>query len=630
MTQSWFVPAQGKNHLRLLESEGAPSKRAPATPAPLDAPASSSGLLARSGGVPTVGGLDIEGELARFEAEQRARLGLSATPEPWIEKTANLTFTKAEKSRVTLLIGGLTIAHDVLVQAALTGLGYNVIALDCPDYDALRVGKEFGNRAQCNPTYFTVGNLVKFLIHLRDERGMKTADIINDYVFLTAGACGPCRFGMYVTEYRKALRDAGFEGFRVTLFQQQGGLDQASGEDNGLELTPRFFVGLLQALLAGDVLNALAYRLRPYEVEPGATDRAVEQAKALCRSALQSRGNILLALYRARRVFAKVQVDRTRCKPRVAIIGEFWAMTTEGDGNYRLQRFLEEEGAECDVQLITAWLLYNIWEVRHDTQTRAGLRRQDGGKQGLAGLKDSAVPKRLWTLRAAETGLRLAFQAFANTLGLHDYHLPDMDEVARVAGEHYDNDLRGGEGHMEVGKLILNVIRNKATMTLSVKPFGCMPSSGVSDGVQSLVSERFPGTIFCAVETSGDGAVNFQSRVQMYLHKAKQSAQRELAEALSQQGLTWADVQAALATTPRLRRALHRSPHTGSLTAVDLVNEIGARRARGRRAPTGAVLVGQHDLVARGWRGAPSEIGQRLRRAAGALRGRFSTAQAPG
>ena len=26
-----------------------------------------------------------------------------------------------------------------------------------PDNDALRYGKEFGNRGQCNPTYFTVG-----------------------------------------------------------------------------------------------------------------------------------------------------------------------------------------------------------------------------------------------------------------------------------------------------------------------------------------------------------------------------------------------------------------------------------------------------------------------------------------
>ena len=83
-------------------------------------------------------------------------------------------------------------------------------------------GKEFGNRGQCNPTYFTVGNLVKYLAWLRDEQKIPVKDIVENYVFLTAGACGPCRFGTYVTEYRKALRDSGFDGFRVMLFQQTG------------------------------------------------------------------------------------------------------------------------------------------------------------------------------------------------------------------------------------------------------------------------------------------------------------------------------------------------------------------------------------------------------------------------
>ena len=77
-------------------------------------------------------------------------------------------------------------------------------------------------------------------------------------------------------------------------------------------------------------------------------------------------------------------------------------------------------------------------------------------------------------------------------MGLHGYHLPDMDTVAEAAAPYYNNHLRGGEGHMEVGKLILNVAKAKAPMTLSVKPFGCMPSAGVSDGVQSLITEKYP------------------------------------------------------------------------------------------------------------------------------------------
>jgi hypothetical protein len=168
----------------------------------------------------------------------------------------------------------------------------------------------------------------------------------------------------------------------------------------------------------------------------------------------------------------------------------------------------------------------------------------------------------------------VAFQTFANVGGFYDYHLPDMDEVADVAAPFYNNDLRGGEGHMEVGKLILNVVKSKATMTLSVKPFGCMPSSSVSDGVQSLITERYPGTIYCAVETSGDGAVNFQSRVQMYLFKARQAASEEFEKALETTGLSLEKLRAFLKANPKYAAGLHKSPHAGGSTPVDLIHEV--------------------------------------------------------
>lgn len=517
--------------------------------------------------------LDIDAELKAFEDAEREKLGLEIEKR-WLEDMANLQFTKSEKAGITLLIGGLTMAHDYLVSGAFTSLGYNTVPLDAPNYDALRAGKEFGNRGQCNPTYFTVGNLVKYLVYLRDERGVSTKEIVDKYVFLTAGACGPCRFGMYVTEYRKALRDAGFDGFRVMLFQQQGGLQQATGEASGLELNAPFFMGMLKGLIAGDVINGIGYRLRPYEVVPGATDKACEEAKKVCYDALLNKKSILLALLKSKEIFKQVEVDRTRCKPKVAIIGEFWAMTTEGDGNYQLQRFLEKEGAECDIQFVTAWILYNIWEVRFDTKNRALLRGADNAKLGLAGAGEYGVFMRKIGLWAGDKALRAAFQTFAYAGGFYGYHLPDMDAVADVAAPFYNNDLRGGEGHMEVGKLILNVVKSKATMTLSVKPFGCMPSSSVSDGVQSLITERYPGTIFCAVETSGDGAVNFQSRVQMYLFKAKQAAQAELETALKDTGLTIEMVSEFLKQNPSYAAPLHLPPHTVAHTAADLVYEV--------------------------------------------------------
>ncbi len=111
-------------------------------------------------------------------------------------------------------------------------------------------------------------------------------------------------------------------------------------------------------------------------------------------------------------------------------------------------------------------------------------------------------------------------------------------------------------------------------MTLSVKPFGCMPSSGVSDGVQSLITGLYPQSIFCAIETSGDGKVNVQSRVQMFLFKARLAAQKEYADMLAKLGLDGAKVRAFFGAHPEMATGLHRSPHAAAGTAADRLAEV--------------------------------------------------------
>lgn len=133
---------------------------------------------------------------------------------------------------------------------------------------------------------------------------------------------------------------------------------------------------------------------------------------------------------------------------------------------------------------------------------------------------------------------------------------------------------------MEVGKLIQNVAYAKVNMTLSVKPFGCMPSSSVSDGVQSFITELYPQGIFLPIETNGDGAVNVYSRVQMQLFKAKQLANKEVQRALDDVGMTMEEVQAYIAKHPKFARAFHRSPHVAGCTTVDLVHEVAKHRNR--------------------------------------------------
>ena len=510
----------------------------------------------------------VDEQLEAFAAEEARRLGLER--EQYVENVQQ-GFWADQRPHTTILVSGLSLAHDHLVTAALAGIGYQVRTLDVPDVESLQYGKEFGNRGQCSPTYFTVGNLVKHLVRMRDEEGMSTQEIIDGHIFLTAGGCGPCRFGMYVTEYRKALRDAGFDGFRVLTFQMAGGIRQATGKELGLEIDPQFAWHIVRALIAGDVLNLLGYRMRPYEVVPGSTDAAIEDCKAILADAFRQRRHISLALAKCRRRMGKVEIDRTRPKPVVSLIGEFWAMTTEGDGNYHMQRFLEQEGAEVEIQGVTNWLLFLLWEAGYDTTKRQELRFDDDGRKGLAG-KDPT--KKLWSLKGGYWAVRGIFQTYANILGLHGYHLPDMEHIAELARKHYSNDVRGGEGHMEVGKLIHFVEDKVNHMTVSVKPFGCMPSSGVSDGVQSFVTARWPDAIFVAIETTGDQEVNAHSRVQMMLFKARQKAQAEFEKALQETGLTEEEFRRRVRKSRRWRNPFLRAPHRTASPVTNLVYAV--------------------------------------------------------
>jgi hypothetical protein len=128
-----------------------------------------------------------------------------------------------------------------------------------------------------------------------------------------------------------------------------------------------------------------------------------------------------------------------------------------------------------------------------------------------------------------------------------------------------------------------------------------MPSAGVSDGVQTAITEKFPGTIFCPVETSGDGRVNFYSRVQMYLFKAKQAAIAEYERALTENGVTRDQVQAFLDSSPKFRSPFYKAAHKYCGNNADLVAAVAPyiTKTRGERwrARIGAFAKGSKDVV---------------------------------
>jgi predicted nucleotide-binding protein (sugar kinase/HSP70/actin superfamily) len=522
-----------------------------------------------------------------------------AFPQPNVrhyKRPQELPFTREQRDHTTILIGGLTLSHERLIQGAWSGLGYKCDVVPTPDVAAFQLGKEYGNNGQCNPTYFTVGNLIQYLQGL-EEQGLSREEIQDRYLFLTAGACGPCRFGMYESEYRIALRNAGFDGFRVMLFQQSKGLSQDDVEA-GLDMNLDFFLAMLNGMNMGDILNEIAYMIRPYEVQEGQTEEVLQWARDYLHDVLREhksatvngrwgkllntlnwrdRAEYLLkfkeqltsdyyldALREVRKRFDDIEVDRFRVKPVVKITGEFWAQTTEGDGNFNMFRFLEREGSEVVVEPVGTWIMYMIHQYKQALSDRKGLA--EGGDDAPWWRFDRRFAtevnyrKKLNKINLAERIFKREYDRLQAALGGGTLHeLACQYHLQRVGHPYYNSRAGGGEGHLEVAKNIYYTNKGACHMVLSLKPFGCMPSTQ-SDGVQAAVMEHHRDMIFLPIETSGEGEINAHSRVQMALGNARVKAKQEFADALEMTGRTLDEMRAYVEAHRELRRATYVVP----------------------------------------------------------------------
>jgi predicted nucleotide-binding protein (sugar kinase/HSP70/actin superfamily) len=556
--------------------------------------------------------LSAEAEVARRLAEARERLEhrahLDIPPPEHYRRELERPFTAEERDHVTILIGGLTSRHEQLIQAILAACGHRCLPLPQMDLAVCLVGKQYGNNGLCNPAYFTVGALVSYLQQL-EAQGLTRREIVDHYVFFTATTCGPCRFGMYEGEFRLALRNAGFEGFRILTFQQDDGVRAKTGEA-GLKLSMLLGLGAWNAIQLGDVLNDFAYAVRPFEAVPGSTNRALAEAMTLLSEDLSRRTHldpetrlpawlwkrlkprkvtrhtteVLMNLRRhiygklttdvmsaCRRRLATIEVDRLRVKPIVKVTGEFWAQTTEGDGNFKMYEFLEHEGAQVIVDPLGTWLMYLLRQQRANVLDHRGVNVPRGGPRGArfrARVKDEMRTglRRLGMWMGAAI-YRQRYHALCRALGDVPHHLIDQEELAEAAEPFYKSLARGGEGHLEVGKNVYYSTRHEAHMVLSLKPFGCMPSTQ-SDGVQSTVAARVNNVLFLPIETAAEGELHAHSRVQMVLVEARERAEEEFERALSSTGKKISEIRRYVAEHAELRSPFHHVPRTPGVAGV--------------------------------------------------------------
>lgn len=331
--------------------------------------------------------------------------------------------------------------------------------------------------------------------------------------FVALGSCGPCRFALFDAGWRRALAAAGVADIDVLAVDQ-------SWSSLASALGPQALASALEALVVADAFAESVRRLRPRVLDVAALeDRAVVAAIEL--SARIEAGDAPTAALRGLATWHAwhhaVAMRAPEACPRFVVVGEPWSLHADGEAQLDLARVLGAAGAEVEIPPLSLFVAYRLWALRQPAWSpRAEPSAIDGAERRAAAMLEERLPE----LHAAA----------CEAAGLSRFPLASIDELAELASPFVSPDVRGGYGHVEVGLAVRARRDRRAHVVVSVKSFGCIPSSGVSDAILPTALGELP---FLSLEVCGDGDAARESRLMLRLARATEAAAAELRDALA-------------------------------------------------------------------------------------------------
>jgi len=430
---------------------------------------------------------------------------------------------KKDKKKATILFNMFEENKSFFLQAYFHRTGYKYRDLGNHTKDDFLLGREYGTRMQCNPVYFTLGSFVKELLRIEKEEGLTKEEIVEKYIIICGGGqCGPCRYGMYPKEYMKVANAMGFKDLRFLIFNSDVVQDPPMPKDSAFKYSPYFKIHFAISFVLADFIHIAECAIRPYAKDKESAMKVIDECRNDILKAFKSHLYLLklpIALRKAGKKIAKIEkIDKK--VPLIFVTGEIFANMAHGDANYNLRRFIADEGCEVIPGMFTQRGIYEGWSKNYRYYEHLKYASDDKRARYCR----SYIRRQKISYNAVKVIYNFLNSCFNQKQFGGRGMLHDLDKLSKLGHDHYHTSIFGGEGNLEIAEAIY--YQDKIDGFISVKPFGCMPSSGVSDGVQSKIIAMYPNLNFLSIETSGDNEVSILSRVSMTLFKAKQKLEK--------------------------------------------------------------------------------------------------------
>lgn len=321
---------------------------------------------------------------------------------------------KLDKSRTLLFPNWDQLAGPLLV-ANLRRFGYKAELLE---HTELGIQKAMStNTGQCLPLNIIAQDGIEYIMKRKLD---------------------PVNTSLWITETRLTCNIRMYPQFIKTIFENQGGgmenVDIYSGEIAHNELSVAITYYAYFAYMFSGLLRRIGCKLRPYELNPGETDRAIAFATDVLVRAFEGKEGLESSLQKALKPFYDIETEKSS-RPLVAIFGDFFVRDNDVM-NQGLIYDIERYGGEVHTTPYNEF--YNL--SSHNVMRR---REVKDGKIVVAGLRGLAgglnlLQKRFYRhfepfLGPQRKGLKPSVnEKNLNKFNIDKYH----------SGESYDNLLK--------------------------------------------------------------------------------------------------------------------------------------------------------------------------------------------
>jgi predicted CoA-substrate-specific enzyme activase len=402
-----------------------------------------------------------------------------------------IEFTEEMRKKHTILVPQMSPIHFQLLEEAFRQSGYNLEVLASIDKGAVDEGLKYVNNDACYPAIIVIGQLIEALKSGKYD--------LNNTSVMISQTGGGCRATNYIGFLRKGLKDAGFEKVPVISLNAVG-----MEKNSGFKFTAELLNRALMALVYGDLLMNVLYRVRPYERIKGSADMLYEKWAEICKESLKCAGRKAFKqiIRQVVKEFDELEITN-QVKPKVGLVGEI-LVKFHPTANNDVVRIVEAEGAEAVMPGLTDFLLYSAYGLEYKYKY-------------LSGSKKSQIFG-----RAAIMIIEFYRKAYREALSASKrFYVPEtIEKIAEGASSVVSLGHQTGEGWFLTGEMV-ELINNGVRNIICMQPFACLPNHVTGKGMMKELKRVYPGTNIVAIDYDpGASEVNQLNRIKLMISTA--------------------------------------------------------------------------------------------------------------